>query len=137
MKSAARVRWVGQDLLFEGGVPDGPVVGIDGHGRTGPSPVTLLLLGLGACMAADVVDIAKKMRVPIRELAVDVDATRSDDHPRRVLAATMSFRVVGGSAVQTERLQHAIDLSHEKYCSVLHSLDPAIDVTISLDHELD
>ena len=137
MKSVAQVRWVGRDLVFEGGVPGGPDVTIDGSGKLAPSPVTLLLMGLGACMAADVVDIATKMRVAIREVVVDVDAERSDEHPRRVRNASMAFRIAGGTASQTERLQHAIDLSREKYCSVLHSLDPAIGMTISLEHEAD
>ena len=132
MKSSALVRWTGAGLVFEGGKPGGPLTVIDGDGAEAPSPVTLLLVALATCTAADVVDITKKMRLNIRSLEVDVDAERADDHPRRVVRVHIGFRVIGGAPQEQARVQHAIDLSQEKYCSIVHSLKDDIEVTRSL-----
>lgn len=135
MKSSALVRWTGTGLVFEGGRPGGPLALIDGEGAQAPSPVTLLLVSLATCTAADVVDITKKMRLDIRSMEVDVQAERADDHPRRVVRAHIEFRVTGGSIAEQERVQHAIDLSQQKYCSVVHSLKEDIEVSTSLTFE--
>jgi len=135
VKSAALLRWSGEELRFDGGAPNGPRALVDGNGKAGPSPVTMLLVSIAACTASDVVDIARKMRVAIRTLELDVDAERADEHPRRLVRANLGFRVVGGAQGDEAKLQHAIDLSHEKYCSVLHSLREDIVVTTSLSFE--
>lgn len=134
MKAPASVRWLGEGLVFEGGAPGRPQTVVDGDGRQATSPVTLLLVSLASCTAADVVDIAKKMRVPIDELRVDVDADRADDHPRRLVKVHLAYHVHGGAAEDEAKLQRAVALSHEKYCSVLHSLAKDVDVTVSLVH---
>ncbi len=135
MKSEATVRWAGEALRFEGGRAGGPVAVIDADGKIAPSPVTLLLVSIATCSAADVVSIAVKMRIALRSLEVVIDADRADDHPRRLLRAHIGFRIVGGEAGDESRLQHAIDLSHEKYCSVLHSLRSDVEVKTSLTFE--
>lgn len=135
MKSPVAVRWKGEGLVFEGGAPGRPQTMVDGDSRQATSPVSLLLVSLATCTAADVVDIARKMRVPIEDLTVAVDAERADEHPRRLLKVHLTFRIVGGSADDRARLQRAMDLSQERYCSVLHSLAKDIAITSSLDHE--
>jgi putative redox protein len=137
VKALAQVRWAGEGLVFDGGAPGGPETRVDGDSKAAPSPVTMLLVSLGACTAADVVDIAKKMRIAIREVEVSVDAERADEHPRRVTRAHIGLRIAGGAEGDAGRLQHALDLSQEKYCSVLHSLKSDIPVTASLTHEPD
>lgn len=135
MKAPATLRWKGEGLVFEGGAPDRPWTTVDGNSRQGTSPVTLLLVSLASCTAADVVDIARKMRVPIEELTIDIDAERADDHPRRLTRVHLGYRIRGGVAGDEEKLQRAMDLSHEKYCSVLHSLANDIRFSQSLVHE--
>lgn len=132
MKSSARLRWAGEGLVFEGSAPGGPLAMFDGGGKRAISPVTGLLLSLAACMAADVVDIAAKMRVPIRDVELDVEADRSDEHPRRLVRAHLSFRIRGGQSDDVTKLERAIALSHEKYCSVMHSLRSDVPVTTAL-----
>jgi uncharacterized OsmC-like protein len=43
------------------------------------------------------------------------------------------YRVDGPSEDDRPKLQRAIDLSREKYCSVLHSLRPDIDLDIRVE----
>lgn len=126
------LRWAGEGLVFEGGAPGGPVARFDGDGKAATSPVTALLLSLAACTAADVVDIVRKMRVPVRDVRLEVEADRADEHPRRLLRAHLTYRVAGGSPADEAKVERAIALSHEKYCSVLHSLRPDVAVTTSL-----
>jgi putative redox protein len=131
---AVTLTWEQEGLRFRGGREGGPQVVIDSDGGEGPSPVTALLLGLGGCMAVDVLDITQKMRLPVTGLAVRIDAQRRPDPPRRLTAVRLLY-VVRGLAVGDEpKVRHAIDLSRDKYCSVLHSLrdDIAMDIELEL-----
>jgi uncharacterized OsmC-like protein len=42
-------------------------------------------------------------------------------------------RLSGPGEEHEARLQRAIDLSRDKYCSVLHTLDPEIDLAIMVE----
>jgi putative redox protein len=125
------LRWAGE-LRFEGGRTDGPAVVLDSAGAAGPSPVTALVLGLGGCMAVDVVDIVGKMRVPLRGLELRVEAERREEPPRRVVAMRLRFILDGPAAEDEAKVWRAIDLSREKYCSVWHTLREDIDYSIEL-----
>ncbi len=119
------------DLVFEGGVPGGPMTLIDGDGKEAPSPVVTLLLAAAACSGSDVVDILVKMRVQLTHCHVEVTGTRRPDHPRRLTALELRWRM-GGAGLDEAKARRAIDLSLEKYCSVVHSLAPDIPVTYQL-----
>lgn len=116
-----------EGLVFEGGGAGRPPLTVDGDSRTATSPVELLLVAGATCTAADVVDILKKMRVDLRSLVVDVSGTRREEHPRRFTAIQFHFRVAGAGADES-KVRRAVDLSLEKYCSVMNSLAPDIQV---------
>jgi putative redox protein len=122
------VRWR-EALVFEG-LPDGgrPPFLVDGDTSAAVSPVELLLVAAATCTAADVVSILKKMRVDLARLEVDVHGTRRDEEPRRFTAIRFAWTIQGAGADET-KARRAIDLSIEKYCSVLASLAPDIAVT--------
>lgn len=128
-----RVRWTGEGLRFRGGRPDGPEIELDSEGQAGPSPVTALLLGVGGCMAVDIVDIGRKMRLPITGVEVALEADRRADPPRRLTAVRMRFIVEGVAAEDEAKVQRAVDLSRDTYCSVLHSLREDVDIGIALE----
>ena len=121
------MRWREQ-LLFEGGAPGHPLVVVDGDGAAATSPVELLLLAAATCSAADVVVILRKQRVGLRSLDVLARGTRREMEPRRYTALHMVFTVSGEGADEA-KARRAIDLSLEKYCSVVASLAPDIRVT--------
>lgn len=125
--------WTGQGLQFSGGRSGGPQVLIDSDGRAGPSPVDALVLALAGCMAVDVLDITQKSRAAISGLSVTVQAERRADPPRRITAVRQTFRTTGVAAVDEGKVRRAIDLSREKYCSVLHSLREDIDMSFELE----
>jgi putative redox protein len=125
-----QVEWRKERLRFAGRAPDRPWVEVDGDGETAISPVETLLLAAATCAASDVVLILKKMRVDLRTVAVEVNGTRREPEPRRYTAIRFSWRL-GGTGLDQDKAQRAVDLSVEKYCSVLASL--ATDITISSD----
>jgi putative redox protein len=124
--AAVSVRWR-EKLVFEGGGSGRPAVTVDGDSKIATSPVELLLVAAAACTATDVVDMLQKMRVDLRTLQIEVLGARRDEHPRRFTALQFHFRVSGTGADET-KVRRAVDLSFEKYCSVMNSLAPDIQV---------
>lgn len=126
------VAWQGRGLEFaaRGGAP--LALTLDGDGRAGPSPVETLLIALAGCMAADILDIGGKMRLSIESLSVRASATRNPDPPRRYLSASLEFEVGGVEDPDAPKLMRALELSEEKYCSVLHTLRRDVEVTTKL-----
>ena len=126
----ATMTWT-HGLTFEGGAPGGPVIRLDGDGGEGPSPVVALLLAAAACTGSDIVSILEKSRAGLTSCRIEMTGTRREDHPRRFVGIHMVFRLAG-TALDEAKARRAVDLSLEKYCSVVHSLAP----DIALTHEL-
>jgi putative redox protein len=118
----ARVRWTGVGLQFVAGGAGKPHMLLDGDGAVAPSPLTTLMLALGGCTAADIVDITNKMRVPLGGLELVLEGDRAPEPPRRFTRIRMVYRASGVAESDREKVRRAHDLSHEKYCSVLHTL---------------
>ena len=123
------LRWR-EALEFEAAAPGRPPVGVDGNSAVATSPVELLLAAAASCTASDVVLILQKQRVLLRGLEVLVRGTRRAEQPRRFTALHFVFTVTGEGADEAQA-RRAIDLSLEKYCSVVASLAP--DIRISYD----
>lgn len=124
------VHWREQ-MLFEGSAPGKPGILIDGHGAAATSPVELLLLAAATCSGSDVVSILEKQRVALESLDVTVRGTRREEQPRRYTSIHFLFTIAGAGADET-KARRAIDLSIEKYCSVLASLAPDMHVAYDL-----
>lgn len=123
----AELRWTGQ-LAFEGGNRDGgPRIAIDGDSVAGPSPVVTLLLAAGACAGADVASILEKMKVQLTSFRVEVRGRRNAEYPRRYNHLWLTF-ILKGTGLTEVNTRRAVELSVEKYCSVLLTLDPAMPV---------
>jgi putative redox protein len=126
----ASVRWQ-EGFRFLGGEPQGPEITVDGDNVAGPGPMLTLLLAAAACTGSDIVLIADKMRLPLKQLQIDVAGTRREEEPRRYVALHFDYRVTG-DGLDPIKVRRAIDLSVEKYCSVIHSLAPDIAITYAL-----
>ena len=103
----------------------------DGDSREGPSPVQMLVISLAGCMSADVAHILTKGRTTFRALDADVIAERAEENPHRVTSVRIRFTVKGD--VPPAAVERAIGLSHEKYCSVWHSMRQDIAFETSFD----
>lgn len=128
-----RLRWTGEGLAFRGGPDGGVQSGIDSDGVIGHSPMEALLMALAGCMAVDVLMILEKSRVPVEELEVEAVGRRAPTVPKRYEAVTLTYQLKGPGEADRPKLDRAIDLSREKYCSVLHTLNPDLDLDIRVE----
>ena len=104
---------------------------LDGDAGSGVSPVEALVLALGGCMASDVVHILVKGRAELSGLTARLAAERAPEDPRRLVRVDLRFALRG--PVPADKVERAIALSREKYCSVWHSLRPDIAFTTSFE----
>jgi putative redox protein len=127
--TTADLAWEGGSLLScrSGGVE----MAMDWDSRAAPSPVQALIFALAGCMASDVVLILEKGRLPLRGLAAQVSAERAENPPRRLLEVTIRFVVTGD--VPADKVERAIQLSRDTYCSVWHSMARDIALTTAFE----
>jgi putative redox protein len=104
---------------------------VDGDSNAGASPVQMLVIALAGCMAADVVDIVRKGRHALTGFRAEIRAERAPEPPTRVVSASLRFHIEGN--VPATAVERAIALSHDKYCSVWHSLRQDIQLTTAFD----
>lgn len=127
----AEVVWQKGDtgLKFEGKMDDGHTLTLDGHGD-GLSPMQSVLMSVGACSSVDVVEILRKARQPLEACVCELTATRADNPPRIFTKIHAKFKVKGKN-IKEKHLQRAVELSTEKYCSVMLMLVGKVDVSTS------
>ena len=125
------LRWTG-DLAFVVRARNHTIV-TDGNSETGLSPVELMAAALASCMGTDVAHILAKGRQGLEGLDVEIVADRAEDNPHRFVHVRLHFAVKG--EVNSAQLERAIQLSHEKYCSVWHSMrqDIPLECTSSIN----
>jgi putative redox protein len=132
----ARVKWL-DHMSFVGESGSGHSIVMDGspdHGgrNLGVRPMETVLIGLGGCSAFDVVLFLKKARQNIDDCEVLLEARRADTPPAVFTAIEMKFRVYG-QALSAAKVQRAVDLSVEKYCSVAKMLEKTAEITHSVE----
>ena len=128
----ARVKWV-QDMMFVGESGSGHALVMDGspeHGgrNLGPRPMEMLLLGLGGCTAFDVVLILKRGREKVADCAVEIAAERAETDPKVFTRIHMHY-LVSGEDLSPAKVERAIRLSAEKYCSASAMLSGTARIT--------
>lgn len=99
----------------------------DGSGA-GPSPMEMLILGMGGCTCYDVVHILGKMRVNVDGCRVELEATRADDDPKVYTKIHATF-YVKGKDLDLAKVERAAALSAEKYCSASIMLGKTAEIT--------
>jgi len=115
-----------QEGLRFRGRSGGTEVVLESPPREGFSPVQALGFGLAGCMAMDVASILERGRLDLRGLRAHLVATRAAEHPRRILTVDLGFEVAGD--IPPDRVERAIALSRERYCSVWHSMREDIEL---------
>jgi putative redox protein len=126
----AEATWTG-GMTFRGGGPGGPETIIDADGKEAPGPMLTMLLALASCSGADVVSLMPKMQVELERFTIAVRGERAPEHPRRWIRIHFTMTLAGKGLDET-KARRAIDLSIEKYCSAINSLNPDIPVSYDL-----
>ena len=124
------------ELVWSEGLQFGATSGstaivVDGDGKAGPSPMQLAAFALSGCMAADVASMLQKGRHPFTAIRASFSGTRAPDHPRRFTRISLHFYIAGD--VPHDAVEHAIGLSRDKYCSVLHSMREDIEFVTAFE----
>lgn len=125
----ATLTWQG-DLKFRAATPRTEIT-LDSDSTAGPSPPEAVLMALAGCMAIDVADIVIKGRHVLKAMEATIAGTRREDPPRHFVSFNLHFHLTG--TVPDHAVQRAIDLSHDKYCSVWHSLRRDITLTTTFE----
>jgi putative redox protein len=127
-----RVKWL-DHMTFVGESGSGHAIVMDGapeHGgrNLGVRPMEMLLLGLGGCTAFDVVMILKKSRQDIIDCEVTVDSDRAEEVPKVFTRIHIHF-IVSGKNLDLSKVEKAVNLSAEKYCSASEMLGKTAKIT--------
>ena len=127
-----RVKWL-DHMTFVGESGSGHAVVMDGapeHGGRdlGIRPMEMLLLGVGGCTAFDVVSILKKSRQAVVDCEVMVDSERAEEVPRVFTRIHIHF-IISGNNLDPSKVENAVSLSADKYCSASKMLEKAAQIT--------
>jgi len=131
------VNWV-DGLLMVGKSDSGHTITMDGPPESGGEnlgvrPMEMLLLGVAGCTMIDVVTTLKKMRQDLSHLETKINAERATDHPKVFTDIHIQF-ILKGQNLDEKKVDKAITLSAEKYCSASIMLGET--ATISHDFEV-
>ncbi|AFL75454.1 OsmC family protein [Thiocystis violascens] len=133
----ARVKWIeGVAMLGESGSGHGIVMdgAPESGGRNlGARPMEMLLIGMGGCTQFDVLTILRKARQAVTDCVVELEAERSATDPK-VFTNIHAHFIVTGRDLDPRRVEKAIGLSAEKYCSA--SIMLGATATITHDFEI-
>ena len=127
------IRWSGSGMTFLAETGSGHAVAMDGAPDGGgrnlaPRPMEMVLVGTGGCTAYDVVVILKKSGQEVTGCEVKVDSERAETDPKVFTRIHMHF-TVRGRGLKRNLVEHAIRLSHEKYCSASVMLGKTAEMT--------
>lgn len=132
MATTARITWV-QDALFVGESGSGHTITMDGSPDVGgrnlaARPMEMVLIGMGGCTAIDVASMLRKQRQDVRDIIVELEAERADDHPKVFNRVKLVYRVRGKN-LNRALVERAVSLSDEKYCSATAMIRKSAAVT--------
>ena len=123
-----------KELIFVGRTNRGYEVEYDAQQQWGCSPTETLLLSVAGCMGIDMVSFLKKMKCEIASYKMDIVGERNPTPPQYYTSIDMIIDVKG-SGLTAKKIERAISLSQEKYCSVYHSLRKDMKVKVEYTFE--
>ncbi|MGA1455209.1 MAG: OsmC family peroxiredoxin [Gammaproteobacteria bacterium] len=121
------------DDSIEGRTQSGHSVVMDrspdvGGQNLGARPMEMMLLSLGGCTMIDVILILRKSRQVFSDIRIEIDAERAEDIPQVFTKIHLHF-VVTAADIDPKRVERAINLSAEKYCSASRMLESVAEIT--------
>ena len=131
VKGTVNIKWAGARMML----------GVDSRGSAVPigfnrdadptwsgiKPSDLLLLAASSCSAYDVIDILQKQREPLDGLDIQCTGEQITEQPYNFVTLHLTYIIKG--AVDPKKVERAIKLSEEKYCSVLATLRPSLEIS--------
>lgn len=132
----ARVVWV-ERRGFVGESGSGHSVVMDGAPESGGRnlgirPMEMLLIGLAGCTAFDVLHILERGRETVTGCVVEAEATRAAEDPKVFTNIHLAYRV-SGPGLARAKVERAVALSAEKYCSASIMLGATATITHAIE----
>lgn len=123
-----------RDLYFMATTQRGYEVEFDVKYEEGCSPTETLLLSIAGCLSIDVVHILRKMRCEVDKYEVAVEGARNLEPPQYYKSVDIMIQIAG-KGITPKKIDRAIALSQDKYCSVYHTLRD--DLKVSVKYEIE
>jgi putative redox protein len=129
---ATVVKWQG-GMAFKGTTESGHDVLMDaapevGGENKGARPMEMVLLGLGGCTSIDVMMMLQKSQQEVTDCEVAIESERSDSIPKVFTKIHVHFKV-SGHGLNPKKVERAVNLSAEKYCSVSKMLEHSVEMS--------
>ena len=129
-----KINWLASSgMAFMAETGTGHILNMDGAPEAGgrnlaPRPMELMLAGAGGCTAFDVVLILQRSRQNISACEVSLQAERAETDPKVFTKINLHF-TVKGKDLDPSKVERAINLSHDKYCSATAMLVNTAEIT--------
>jgi len=133
-----KINWLASSgMAFMAETGTGHILNMDGAPEAGgrnlaPRPMELMLAGAGGCTAFDVVLILQRSRQNISACEVSLQAERAETDPKVFTKINLHF-TVKGKDLDPSKVERAINLSHDKYCSASAMLGKTAEITHSFE----
>jgi putative redox protein len=98
----------------------------------GPTPTGVMLSALAACTAMDVISILVKKRQKVTGLVIRCEGEQEAEYPHRFTHIGLTYEAVG-EGVDPDAVRRAVELSEEKYCSIMATLRRGTEVTTRVE----
>lgn len=129
------VQKLDKEQHMEAANEEGGLIRMDGKTQIGGleggfSPMQLLLAGIGGCSAIDIIGILEKQKQDLQDFRVEVDGDKqkSDTYSE---FKTINLHFIFEGDLDPKKVERAIDLSINKYCSVSKALEKGSKITHS------
>ena len=125
-----------QDMTFAAKGPSGHFTMMDAKAEIGgngaaTTPMALMLESLGGCTGMDTISILKKKRIPFSHLEINLSSERSEEHPKVFTSIHLEFILYSNAGEKAEKaLKRAVELSHDRYCSVAAMLKQSVKMSL-------
>jgi uncharacterized OsmC-like protein len=110
-----------KDLIFAARTQRGYVIDFDAKVEWGCMPTESLLASVAGCLAIDVVSFLRKMKAEITDFRIEVTGKRNPTPPQYYKDIDLMIHIKG-KGITEKKMERAVALSKDKYCSVYHTL---------------
>lgn len=126
-----------KDLHMEAVNEEGGKIRMDGNTKIGGleggfSPMQLLLAGIGGCSAIDIMNILEKQKQPLEDLRVEVNGDKQSAGTYSVFKS-IDLKFIFTGDLDEKKVERAISLSLNKYCSVSKALEKSSEISSSYE----
>lgn len=124
-------------MHMEAANKQGGKIRLDGNTQIGGleggfSPMQLLLAGIGGCSAIDIMGILEKQKQPLDDLQVEIDGDKQSTGTYSEFKS-IHLKFIFTGDLDPKKVERAIDLSINKYCSVSKALEKGSEITSSYE----